>query len=59
MATSDLEQWVKFAGLEGWTWQETNGMVHADGLHPGKPLDYLYRYLLSEYWILPSQAALR
>jgi hypothetical protein len=58
MTTVELEQWVKEAGLTGWTWEETNGMVHAENLHPAKPIDYLYKYLLSKFWILPSQKAL-
>jgi hypothetical protein len=28
-------------------------------LHPAKPLDYLYKYLLSEFWILPSKMEVR
>jgi hypothetical protein len=56
MATVELERWVKEAGLTGWTWDDTNGMVQPENLHPAKPLDYLYRYLLSEYWILPSKS---
>jgi hypothetical protein len=55
MRTVDLERWVKEAGITGWTWEDTNGLVYADGLHPVKPLDYLYKYLLSEFWILPSR----
>jgi hypothetical protein len=55
MRTGDLERWVKEAGITGWTWEDRNGLVYADGLHPAKPLDYLYKYLLSEFWILPSR----
>ena len=55
MATADLEQLVKETGLGNWTWEDANGLVYADGLHPAKPLDYLYKYLLSEFWILPSR----
>ncbi len=57
MPTADLERWVKAAGITGWTWDATNELVYADGLHPAKPLDYLYKYLLSEFWILPSRTA--
>lgn len=59
MTVEDVERWVKETGLTGWTWEETNGMVYADNLHPAKPLDYLYKYLLSEFWILPSKTPLR
>jgi hypothetical protein len=57
MAVADLEQWVKETGTTGWTWEQTNGMVHADELHPAKPMDYLYQYLLSEFWIQPKKTA--
>jgi hypothetical protein len=59
MATADLQRWVTATGLTGWTWEDTNGLVYADGLHPVKPLDYLYKYLLSEFWILPSKMEVR
>jgi hypothetical protein len=55
MRTADLERWVKEAGITGWTWEDTNGLVYADLLHPAKPLDHLYKYLLSEFWILPNR----
>jgi hypothetical protein len=56
MPVEELERWVKETGLTGWAWEETNGMVTADTLHPAKPIDYLYKYLLSEFWILPCEA---
>jgi hypothetical protein len=59
MTVGELERWVKEAGVQGWTWEERNGMVYADNLHPAKPLDYLFKYLLSEFWILPSKKAFR
>ncbi|MGB9515070.1 MAG: hypothetical protein WBU20_25535, partial [Candidatus Acidiferrum sp.] len=55
MPADELEKWVHDAGVTGWTWDQTNGLVHADELHPAKPLDYLYKYLLSEFWILPRR----
>jgi hypothetical protein len=55
MRVEELEHWVKETGLTGWTWDTVGGLVHADGLHPAKPMDYLYKYLLSEYWILPKR----
>jgi hypothetical protein len=55
MRTADLERWVKEAEITGWTWEDTNGLVYADRLHPAKPLDYLYEYLLGEFWILPNR----
>lgn len=59
MKVQEVEEWVKQSGTTGWKWKSTNGMVHADDLHPAEPLDYLYRYLLSEFWILPSRRAVR
>ncbi len=58
MSVEEVERWVKETGLTGWTWEETDGMIHADNLHPAKPLDYLYKYLLGERRILPSKASL-
>jgi hypothetical protein len=55
MPAEELERWVKETGLTGWAWEETNGMVTAENLHPAKPMDYLYKYLLSEFWILPCK----
>jgi hypothetical protein len=59
MAARELEQWVKEDAVKGWTWEETDGMVYAENLHPAKPLDYLYKYLMSEFWILPSKTAVQ
>jgi hypothetical protein len=57
MKAEEMRDWAKSIGLKGWSWEETNGMIYADHLHPEKPLDYLYKYLMSEFWILPSQTA--
>lgn len=56
MRTHELEQCVNDGDTLGWSWDSVNGMVHADDLHPPKPIDYLYKYLLSESWILSSKA---
>jgi len=55
MPTEELARWVKEEGLTLWTWEDTNGMVTPGNLHPVKPLDYLYKYLLSENWILSGK----
>jgi hypothetical protein len=47
MPAEEIERQVKAAGLVGWRWRETDGMVSADNLHPSGPLDSLYQYLLS------------
>ena len=57
MKAQDMRNWAAATGLKGWTWEESDGMIHADHLHPEKPLDYLYQYLMSEFWILPSKPA--
>jgi hypothetical protein len=59
MSAEDVQRRVKVAGLTGWTWKETNGMVTADNLHPSAPLDYLYQYLLSSELILPGKPGKR
>ena len=53
MAERDLRKRAEEAGLTGWTWKETNGMVSADNLHPSGALDSLYQYLLAGGFILP------
>jgi hypothetical protein len=55
MKVEEVEEWAKESGTTGWKWKSANGMVSATDLHPAEPLDYLYRYLLSEFWILPSK----
>jgi hypothetical protein len=50
---------VKEAGLSGWRWKDTDGIVSADNLNPSGPLDSLYRYLLSSGFILPGIAGRR
>ena len=53
MSASDLKEWLQSVSYSGWEWQETNGMVHAGKLHPAKPLDYLYQYLIASEFIIP------
>ena len=59
MSAEDMQRRVRVAGLTGWAWEETNGMVTADNLHPSAPLDYLYRFLLSSELILPGKPVKR
>jgi hypothetical protein len=57
MKAEAVEQRIKAAGLTGWHWQTTEGMVHADGLYPDAPLGHLYQYLLSSGFILAGKPA--
>jgi hypothetical protein len=59
MATQEVERRVDVGELAGWRWKETNGMITADDLHPPKPLDRLYEYLLSSEFIIPGKPATR
>ena len=59
MSAEEVQRRVKIAGLTGWAWKETNGMVTADNLHPSGPLDSLYQYLLSSEFILPGKPGKR
>jgi len=59
MPAEDMQRQVKEAGVTGWTWKETNGMVTADNLHPSGALESLYRYLLSSEFILPGESTKR
>ena len=53
MSVADLQEWLASNSIKGWEWQENEGMVHASKLHPAKPLDYLYKYLVASEFILP------
>ena len=55
MALADLEGQPAMAGLSGWSWKETAGMVYAEDLHPPEPMNFLYRYLLASQFILPAR----
>jgi len=55
MTVADLEQRVKAAGLTGWSWKETGGVVTADNLRPGEPVNSLYQYLLGSGFILAAK----
>jgi hypothetical protein len=58
MSAAALENRLKSANVSGWQWKETDGIVYADDLHPGEPLDHLYRYLLGTEFILPIRTEL-
>ena len=57
MAAGELERWTREAGISGWSWDVSNGLVYADQLRPAEPLCHLFKYLLSESWILPHKTA--
>jgi hypothetical protein len=53
MSENDLQEWLQSVGVTGWEWQASDGMVHASKLRPGKPLEYLYQYLIASQFIVP------
>jgi hypothetical protein len=55
MEAAEVERRVRASGMTGWRWKATDGMVYADDLHPGEPLDFLFRYLLGSKFILPAK----
>jgi hypothetical protein len=55
MPVEDVETRVKAAGLTGWHWQVTDGMVYVNELYPDAPLGHLYQYLLSSKFILTGR----
>ena len=57
MEAAEVERRVKASGRPGWSWKATDGMVYADDLHPGGPLEFLYKYLLGSEFILPAKPA--
>jgi hypothetical protein len=52
MPAEELRRRAEAAGLTGWSWKETDGMVNADNLHPSEPLNSLFQYLLKSEFIL-------
>jgi hypothetical protein len=48
----NLLQWEASGKMTGWNWTVIDGLVHADQLHPAKPLDHLYQYLLGCQFIV-------
>jgi hypothetical protein len=59
MASEAVQNRAERAGLAGWAWTETDGVVTADHFHPAGPLNSLYQYLLESEFILPGMAAKR
>ena len=55
LEVDEVRMRVKASGLAGWSWKETEGMVYAEDLHPPEPLDFLYRYLLGNEFVLPAR----
>jgi hypothetical protein len=51
----NLQQWEASGKMTGWNWTVTDGLVHADELHPAKPLYHLYQYLLGCQFIVPMR----
>jgi hypothetical protein len=56
MPAHEVERRVQAAGLVGWRWKETDGIVSAENLHPAAPLDSLYHYLLRSGLIFSARA---
>jgi hypothetical protein len=52
MPAEELRRRVETDRLGDWRWEETDGMVSADNLHPSEPLNSLYQYLLRSEFIL-------
>lgn len=57
LAADDLRRQVEKAGITGWSWKETDGVVSVDNLHPPEPLDSLQQYLLKSGYVLPGKPA--
>ena len=55
MTVEEVQTRVQKAGLTGWRWSVSGGMVSAEDLHPPEPLDFLLQYLLSSRLILPGK----
>jgi hypothetical protein len=57
LAAEDLRKQVEKAGLTGWSWKETDGLVSVDNLHPPEPLDAMHQYLLKSEYVLAGTPA--
>ncbi len=55
MTTEELRGRVTADQLTGWRWNETDGMVSADNIHPAGPVDSLYQYLLQSRFIFAAK----
>ncbi len=53
MSVTDLEAWLKYASVTGWTWEARDGMIRAENLHPAEPLNHLHQYLLGSGFLIP------
>ncbi|MBV8438370.1 MAG: hypothetical protein JOY95_12750 [Silvibacterium sp.] len=54
MPVEEMRRRAEAAKLTGWTWNETDGMVTANNLHPSEPLNSLYQYLLRSEFIVAA-----
>jgi hypothetical protein len=57
LAVGDLRKQLEKAGLTGWRWEETGGMVSVDNLHPPEPLDSMHQFLLKSEYVLAGTPA--
>jgi hypothetical protein len=57
LAADDLRIQIEKAGLTGWNWKETGGVVTVDNLHPPEPMDSLHQYLLKSGYVLSGKPA--
>ena len=55
MSAEEARTRLQATELTGWTWEEANGLVSVENLHPSGALDSLYRYLLSSGFILSAR----
>ena len=55
LPAEELRRRAAAAGLTGWSWKETDGMVSVDNLHPPEPLDSLHQYLMHSELVLPGK----
>jgi hypothetical protein len=59
MTTEELRGRVTANQLSGWRWKDTDGLVHADDVHPAGPVDSLYQYLIEGKFIVAAKPDLR
>jgi hypothetical protein len=55
MAEEALQARLEAMGATNWKYRVTNGLVYAEDLQPGEPVEHLFRYLLGCGFIVSAR----
>lgn len=59
MAEEELRKQVEKAGITGWSWKATDGLVSVDNLYLPEPLNSMHQYLMKSEYVLAGKPAKR